>query len=415
MRNIQLILIALFLSSAASIQAQDAHQEYIQIYKDIAIEEMHRTGIPASIKLAQGILESNAGRSHLARKGNNHFGIKCGNNWKGGSVLRKDDDYRNGRLIKSCFRKYDNAQESFIAHSEFLRDPKKNHRYGFLFQYEPTDYKSWAYGLKKAGYATNRKYPKLLIQLIERYDLSKFDRIPDQDAPPLAMEEGYVPQVQLVNDVEYVYAMEDETPEKISLDFQVSVDRIIKYNERIKHPHQNLEKGARVFLQRKRSAFRGKRKFHYVKKGESMFDIAQKYGMRLDKLLKKNHMEEGQQAAVGAKLRLRGLHWFDERPVLRSEQKSILPDQPEEQLPPDEEIEALPHAEKEVDGAEVKEIEEISQQSVDESQKKRYYTVERGDTLYSISQHFNLELNQLKEWNKLDSANINVGQTLRVH
>lgn len=414
MQNRWINLFGIVILGISLLGAQNAHHDYIQVYKDIAIDEMHRTGIPASIKLAQGILESNAGRSHLALKGNNHFGIKCGNTWNGSSVLRKDDDYHNGRLIKSCFRKYDSVEESFIAHSEFLRDPKKNHRYGFLFQLEPTDYESWAHGLKKAGYATNRKYPSLLIDLIERYDLYKLDQAPAKDAPPLAMEEGYVPQVEIVNDVEFVHAMEDETPEKISLDFEVNVKRIIKYNEKIEHPHQNLEEGSRVFLQRKRSSYRGKQKFHYVKKGEDMFDISQKYGMRLEKLLKKNKMEEGQQAAVGAKLRLRGLHWFDERPVLRSEQKSILPDQTDDTLPPDEDVEALPVAD------EVKEKEEAPKEDsivkhTPEENKKRYYTVKKGDTLYSISRHFNLPLDQLKQWNDLDTANIKIGQTVRVH
>lgn len=416
MQNKAILGIFTLLISAQLIAAQGIHEQYIALYKDIAVEEMHRTGIPASIKLAQGILESDAGRSHLAIKGNNHFGIKCGGDWAGGSVLRKDDDYKNGRLIKSCFRKYDSPDESFMAHSEFLRDPKKNHRYGFLFQYDPTDYKNWARGLKKAGYATNPKYPQLLIDLIERYELYLYDQAPEKDAPPLAMEEGYVPQVEVVNDVKFVYAMKDETPEKVSLDFEVSLDRIIKYNEQIVDPHQILKEGSRVFLQRKRSSYRGERKFHYVREGEDMFDIAQKYGLRMDKLLKKNHMEEGQEPAIGAKIRLRGIHWFDDAPVLRSKQKSLLPDQPDKNLPPDEEVDAMPVTEADASN-DLKEVDtgSIAQQLPDESTKKRYYTVQKGDTLYSISRHFNLELDQLRQWNDLDSASISIGQTLRVH
>ena len=155
----------------------DEHQAYIKRYKNIAISEMERAGIPASIKLAQGLLESGAGSSDLARKANNHFGIKCHSNWTGGTYYKKDDEYNAlGMLKKSCFRAYKNADASYVAHSEFLRDPKKHERYGFLFGLKTTDYKGWAKGLKKAGYATSNTYPKKLIDLIERYKLYQYDR-----------------------------------------------------------------------------------------------------------------------------------------------------------------------------------------------------------------------------------------------
>jgi len=149
-----------------------AFDQYIHQYKDIAIQEMGRTGVPASIKLAQGLLESNAGRSTLAQKAHNHFGIKCGGSWKGKTFYRKDDDYRNGKLVKSCFRKYKRATASYIAHSNFLTD---NRRYASLFSLSPKDYKAWAKGLKKAGYATSKTYASKLIKLIEEYQLYKFD------------------------------------------------------------------------------------------------------------------------------------------------------------------------------------------------------------------------------------------------
>lgn len=139
--------------------------EYIERYKGIAIDQMQRYGIPASIKLAQGLLESGAGNSRLAVQGNNHFGIKCGGSWRGPS-MRKDDDARN-----ECFRVYRHVQESFEDHSKFLLA----RRYADLFRLRPDDYKGWARGLKKAGYATNPRYPDLLIELIERYDLTRFD------------------------------------------------------------------------------------------------------------------------------------------------------------------------------------------------------------------------------------------------
>ena len=149
-------------------------ERYIKRYAKIAMREMERSGVPASIKLAQGIWESGAGTSTLARSANNHFGIKCGSNWKGDEYYKEDDDYNDqGRLIKSCFRKYRNADASYVAHSEFLRDPRKAFRYGFLFRLDPTDYKGWARGLSKAGYATDVNYSRRIIDIIERHNLTR--------------------------------------------------------------------------------------------------------------------------------------------------------------------------------------------------------------------------------------------------
>jgi len=147
---------------------------YIQQYKDIAIAEMYRTGIPASIILAQGLLESQAGESDLAINANNHFGIKCKKYWQGSTYFHKDDDYnKRGKLIKSCFRQYDSVLESYIDHSNFL---KETSHYSQLFNYAKTDFASWAWGLKNAGYATDEKYPIKLIKLIQNLELYKFDQ-----------------------------------------------------------------------------------------------------------------------------------------------------------------------------------------------------------------------------------------------
>ena len=151
---------------SALCMADTPQRSYIEKYSDLAVEEMYRAGVPASITLAQGLLESGNGLSELAVKGNNHFGIKCHNTWTGAKVYHDDD--RKGE----CFRKYDNPEESFRDHSDFLR---YRDRYKFLFDYEPTDYKSWAYGLKAAGYATDPKYPEKLIRLIEEHELYLYD------------------------------------------------------------------------------------------------------------------------------------------------------------------------------------------------------------------------------------------------
>lgn len=162
----------MFISFQLFLKAENPSVNYIAQYKQIAILEMQRTGIPASIKMAQALLESGAGRSTLARKANNHFGIKCGGSWNGETFYREDDDYRNGKLIKSCFRKFDSAYDSFMAHSDFLTNQR---RYSFLFELSTEDYKSWARGLRKAGYATDKAYAGKLIEIIEKYELYKLD------------------------------------------------------------------------------------------------------------------------------------------------------------------------------------------------------------------------------------------------
>jgi len=179
-------LIILFVCfSQALIAAENPSILYISQYKEIAIAEMQRTGIPASIKMAQALLESGAGRSTLAAEANNHFGIKCGGSWTGKTFYRKDDDYKDGKLIESCFRKFKSADESFVAHSEFLSN---SNRYAFLFDFDKQDYHNWAHGLKKAGYATDKAYPDKLISIIDKYQLFLLDsenaQVAENDAKP---------------------------------------------------------------------------------------------------------------------------------------------------------------------------------------------------------------------------------------
>ncbi|MBO9619813.1 MAG: glucosaminidase domain-containing protein [Niabella sp.] len=162
------LTIALFTAFTAGAQQTATVMAYIRQYRNIAIEEMHRTGVPAAIKLAQGILESSAGEGELVKKSNNHFGIKCKTGYTGPYVLH-DDDHPQERFIK-----YERAESSFRDHSDFL---KSRDRYAFLFKLDPSDYKGWANGLKKAGYATNPKYPQLIIGLIERYNLEDYTLI----------------------------------------------------------------------------------------------------------------------------------------------------------------------------------------------------------------------------------------------
>ena len=172
------ILLISFFSLQNEIRANSSNEQavrsYIDTYSSLAVKEMERTGIPASIKLAQAINESGFGQSYLAKKGNNHFGIKCGSSWNGATLYKKDDRYRKGKLVKSCFRKYDSVQESYKAHSNFLQ---QRERYQSLFNLRNDDYKGWARGLQKAGYATSKTYAKRLIVLIEKYKLYNYDKV----------------------------------------------------------------------------------------------------------------------------------------------------------------------------------------------------------------------------------------------
>lgn len=165
-----LLLVNIFIFSTKT-SAQEARQNYIDQFSGIAMLEMDRSGVPASIILAQGIVESNSGRSQLSLDSKNHFGIKC-KDWAGRKVYYEDDDFVNGKLIKSCFRAYDNVLDSYADHSDFLL---KGKRYRWLFDLERTDYKGWAKGLKKSGYATNPNYANMLISIIEKYNLYIYD------------------------------------------------------------------------------------------------------------------------------------------------------------------------------------------------------------------------------------------------
>jgi LysM repeat protein len=304
-----LLLFPLLLSLSfhcAQAQVSQDHVDYITRHKDIAMREMDRTGIPASIKLAQAILESDAGRSELARRANNHFGIKCGNDWRGDTYMQEDDDYNDrGQLIRSCFRVFRTTEASFVAHSEFLRDPSKNFRYGPLFQLPPTDYQSWAYGLQTAGYATSTTYATRLISIIERYRLYEYDRLPTV-SPMNPAEEITASEVLSNNDVSFVTANPGETVAALAQRTRVAVQQLLNYNEKLNKPEQQLAEGERVYLQPKRIGWRGVQAWHTVRQGESMYLLSQNYGIRLDKFYERNRLLPMQEPAVGEKVKLRG-------------------------------------------------------------------------------------------------------------
>jgi LysM repeat protein len=306
---------------APAVSVTGTASDYINTYKDLAVSEMKRTGVPASITLAQGMLESDYGRSTLARLGNNHFGIKCHNDWTG-MTIRQHDDRRN-----ECFRKYKRPEDSFYDHSDFL---KSTSRYSFLFDLSPTDYKAWARGLKKAGYATNPEYAGLLITKIEENNLSIFDKgytasvaqriekaqtqkslpasKPDQPVNQQASEEGVtfgavmarVPRILENNKIQYIIVKDGDTREKIENEFQLLKWELPRYNEL--SDSFTLTPGQILYLQPKRDKAESGNEFHVVKEGETMYSISQKYGIKVGSLLDMNRMIKGDEPSPGQKL-----------------------------------------------------------------------------------------------------------------
>lgn len=275
--------------------AQDriaARTEYIDQYKNIAIREMNLYGIPASITLAQGILESGDGTSTLAREGNNHFGIKCHSDW-GGERMYHDDDSKG-----ECFRVYRHAEESYRDHSLFL---KERSRYAELFKLDRYDYRGWAEGLKEAGYATDPRYPERLIKLVEENQLYLYDQLqydPETGVRPIA---GH-PVMRHPSGLKYVVVAAGDNWNSLSLAVDVSIDRLLKYNDL--QWDARLVEGDVIFLERKYR--RGYAAAHRAQSGETMHNISQRYGIRLDRLYKRNLMLPGEQPRPGELIVLRG-------------------------------------------------------------------------------------------------------------
>lgn len=290
-------------ASNAQMRWNQSYQTYINQYKDLAIEQMLRYRIPASITLAQGLFESRAGQSDLARQGNNHFGIKC-HNWTGPTQYH-DDDARG-----ECFRVYQDAKQSYEDHSLFLA---RQSRYSRLFNLSPTDYKGWAHGLKACGYATNPQYASKLIQIIELYKLNDYDKAKSYDRfmathsgtdKPINAE-GTLHPIHIFNENYYLYAREGDTFKSIGREVNISWRKLAKYNEIDKKTI--LHKGDIVYLKKKRKKApkQYKKRPHTVMPGESMYTISQKYSIRLKNLYKMNHLSPDFQIRPGVLLKVR--------------------------------------------------------------------------------------------------------------
>jgi len=301
-----LILLGVIVANSFG-QSKISRQEYISKYADIAIRQMKQYGVPASIILAQGMLESDNGNSSLATRANNHFGIKCHKDWTGPTMYH-DDDRKD-----ECFRKYKNSEGSYMDHSLFLRGGR---RYATLFDLEPTDYKGWAHGLKKAGYATNPKYAEMLIKIIEDNELHKFDKgvtiaveSPRKGTGQLVDVDGFsidiykTRSVYIRNRIKYIIVKEGDTFESLTKELSLMPWQLHKYNDLTKD--STLRVGQEIYIQPKRWRAERNHSVHTADTGETMYSISQMYGVKLKSLYRKNRMKVGEEPEVGQTINLR--------------------------------------------------------------------------------------------------------------
>ncbi|MDO5655076.1 MAG: glucosaminidase domain-containing protein [Flavobacteriaceae bacterium] len=332
-----LLLFTIFIS--VILQGQSEREvDYIRKHAWMAVDEMHLYKIPASITLAQGILETGGGQSRLAEQANNHFGIKCKNEWTGPSITHDDD------AVGECFRKYNSVKESYRDHSKFLAERPY---YRKLFDLPLTDYKAWAHGLKKAGYATNPRYAHILISKIEGHKLNEFDVIereqvydklvhlygpvdramvdPDYKEVKIAASEPKtatksVPQETKTMEVpkreisprarvmrhpigrEYIVVNQGETLSQIARAYDISVEKLMDYNE-LNRPEE-LRANQFLFFAKKKNS--GSKKFYKVEKGDNLYLIAQKNGIKMNQLLRRNRIDDTYKPEVGETMYLRG-------------------------------------------------------------------------------------------------------------
>jgi LysM repeat protein len=372
MKKFLFLLLLLPLCSIAQVSADVL--KYIEQYKEVAIKEMLEYKIPASITLAQGIHESSWGKSKLSLNSNNHFGIKCHKEWCG-PTYKHDDD-----APQECFRVYERAEDSYKDHSAFL---KTRPRYSFLFDLDPKDYKGWARGLKSAGYATNPNYPSIIIKLIEDYKLYELDRAIDTLTTPSPKLEVSIPtsvpiqkkEISLtrviVNGRNAVLNDGNATLDDIAQKFNLTKEKLYEWNDRVNY-HTPFKKDENIFIEEKKEDCEYQQ--YVLEEGETLLDVSQKFGIKLDALCKRNNVNRWDVPTNDEVIVLRGTR---EYPIhLKNRTTS---------------------SEKPTNISNVK-----------------YHTVDTKDTLFSISQKYNVSLQELKKWNKLSNSAIKVGQRLRV-
>lgn len=411
------LLVSLGVNAQTTAPAIITIEEYINTYKEIAMKEMIRTGVPASITLAQGIVETENGNSKLVKKSNNHFGIKCKETWTGPSVSHDDD------APGECFRKYGSAEESYIDHSNFLVTRK---HYAPLFTLDPLDYKAWAYGLKKAGYATNPRYPEMLIKYIETYNLHQYSLIAmgkkqevesnvviTETKPPVEVganttvavkEQKQQPKADVPKPVLEIKTNTAAVEEKKAVnyptgEFKINETRVVyvtkgtpflsiarQYNVQLKwlfdfndlKEMEAVPNDQLIYLQRKRRT--GANEFHVMAAGETLYDVAQTEGIRLEALLQLNMLTMNQQPAAGARLNLQT-------------QATAAP-----------QVVNIKNA-----------VADLHIEIKDEQIEKIIHIVQPKETLYSISRKYEVSLNALQQWNQLSSSDLKEGMELIIN
>ncbi len=333
------LMLSCFTLVLASYAQKEKAQAYIDTYKDVAIAEMLRGGVPASITLAQGMLESGYGESDLCKKSNNHFGIKCKENWTGEKVYH-DDDARG-----ECFRAYPTAADSYKDHSDFL---KTREWYAFLFKLDPTDYEGWAKGLKKAGYATEKDYPKRLMDIINSYNLQQYTLLALQQkdggmpnnevavtSTPIPMpvadsvkmvdqekeatdtaetvitvktkdtvavkKSKYAEGILTINHTKATYAKEGISLLSLANQFGITLSKLVEFNDMKEMDVLDMDR--LIFVERKMK--KGATDFHIAEDGESLYDICQSEGVQLESLMLYNKLNKESKLAKGQKIYLR--------------------------------------------------------------------------------------------------------------
>jgi LysM repeat protein len=447
-------------------QRESTVQEYIDKYKQISIEEMERSGIPASITLAQGIIESRYGNSPLATNGNNHFGIKCHTGWEGKKMYHDDD------ASGECFRVYKNATESFRDHSAFLQTRS---RYSFLFEYDATDYEKWAHGLKKAGYATNPQYATILINLIEKEQLYLYDRPnnhlllanrhedrgqiltsqinPNKEYKVTTSKTSHTEtsittsaamEVFAFNRIKTVKVGAKDDLNSIAQKHAVPQNRLMKYNDIA--PGESLKTGQFIYLQPKRS--KAVHREHIVQKGETMRDISQLHGVKLDKLYERNLLASHEEPAKGQVIQLnqkavkkpllKSKEELNEMKTIAANSKNATKEKESFQMVIENAELAMKKAEEDALKKEAEQAEKIKKEAegivsmankekvapkvINETVKAEQlkgatfiqHEVVKGDTLYNLSKKYNVSIEDLKSWNSITADGINLGQILQV-
>jgi LysM repeat protein len=423
-KKLFLLLVAGFLlTTVVKAQTNNTVLAYISKYKDLAIAEEIRTGVPASITLAQGIHETEAGTSELVLASNNHFGIKCKTGWNGESVTH-DDDARG-----ECFRKYAVPDDSYRDHSDFLRNGP---RYSFLFQLDPLDFEGWAYGLKKAGYATNPKYSLILIKLIRDYDLQDFTMIamgkmkdPSSLAkndtptpnngivkteeilvsstnsggsksavsnlsiiPAVSIEVNYPTGVFTINDTRVVYIKKGTSFLSVAQQYELPLSRLFEFND-LKDQDVAADDQL-IYIQRKRKT--GAHEFHVVQPGETVYSISQSEAVRIQSIYEYNMLGESMQPEVGETINLRAMAEKQPRLFVKETPRPAQPVVRQTLI-------------------------RGNDQQQDKSEDSRYifHTVQAKETVYSIAKKYDINYQDLVKWNSMEGYDLRIGQSLKIY